>query len=658
MPAVGTPAERLASWIEEQATKTPPGKKSWSDRLGEWLGRFIGSGLTGALDILGTKFKKPLKPLIDKLVSTGKVPPELQEFLNELLEPSGEIAGLIGTSASNALVSGSIGKIIDASLLPLAYAINSFTKNVIPNPDQMIEVFLRSPLGKETLYKAMAQHGLDKDVVDYYLLLREARFAPEAVQRLWLRDKTKYEGFWKDIKEAGWTDDRIDAIKTLAELIPGVQDLIRFAVKEAFTPEIAERFGQYQDFPEAVVEWGEKQGLSREWLTRYWAAHWDLPSVSQAFEMFHREVITKDELPLLLRALDIMPYWRDKLTQIAYNPYTRVDARRMWDLGVLDDKELKRSYLDIGYDDKHADTMVLWTKIFQTFPDLIARYKNGYINLEQVKSELLALGMNDDRANFLIETKIKIAQPDRVAKERDLTKAEIIKGLKKGVIQRTEATEFLYDMGYDEDEAKFILAINVPEEETTPALTRKELTKSDILSAVKKGLITPEDALARLIKLRYTSDDATFLVDLALATATTVTEPKQKELTKADITKGVKLGVITAEEGYLMLQDIGYEAWEAAYILTISAPAPTGSPDSYSEFKKLTQSWRASQGLPTKEIATELIEAERDLIASRKAFDFGKKRGLPEEKQAPLSKAVSDAQYRYRQLLAKYKLPG
>lgn len=645
-----TPASRFSGWIDTLS-------KLWSDRLGNWLGRFIGAGIIGFADILGKKFSKPLKPFIDNLIETGKVPPELRPLLDELLNPSGEIAGLIGTSASNALVSGSIGKIIDAALLPLAYAINSKTRNVIITPNQMLETYLRGDIDKETLYKAMAQHGYDKEAIDYWLKLLEVLFNTDKLVELWRRGIFSSTQFEEELKKLGWTPERIKAIKDSATVLPGASDIIRFAVKEAYTPEIAEKFGQYQDFPDKAMIDATKIGLDKDLFSKFWAAHWDLPGVSQAFEMFHRNVITKEELTLLLRALDIMPFWRDKLTQIAYEPYTRVDARRMWDLGVLNDAELKRSYLDIGYDDKHADTMTLWTKIFQTFPDLIARYKNSYINLDDVHNELIALGMTEERAKFLIETKVKPEAASRVTKERDLTKAEIMKGLKKGVIQRTEATEFLTDMGYDEDEAKFILAINVPEEETTPVLTLKELTKSDIISALKKALITPEDALARLIKLRYTSDDAQFIVNLALATITPPPELRDRELTKAEITKGVKIGVITAEEGYIMLQDIGYEAWEAAYILAISVPATTGSPDSYSEFKKLTQTWRASQGLPAKEIATELIEAERDLIASRKAFDFGKKRGLPEDKQAPLSKAVSDAEYRYRQLLAKYKLP-
>ena len=51
--------------------------------------------------------------------------------------------------------------------------------------------------------------------------------------------------------------------------------------------------------------------------------------------MLHRGVIDTAELDMLLRAQDVMPFWRDRLTAIAYRPLTRVDVRRMYKQGVL-----------------------------------------------------------------------------------------------------------------------------------------------------------------------------------------------------------------------------------------------------------------------------------------------------------------------------------
>ncbi|GAH21078.1 unnamed protein product, partial [marine sediment metagenome] len=71
------------------------------------------------------------------------------------------------------------------------------------------------------------------------------------------------------------------------------------------------------------------------------------------------------ELSRLLKSLDIMPFWRDKLTEISYNPLTRVDVRRMYKLGVLDESEVKKSYLNIGYNENDAEKMTAFTKKYE-----------------------------------------------------------------------------------------------------------------------------------------------------------------------------------------------------------------------------------------------------------------------------------------------------
>ncbi|GAH81965.1 unnamed protein product, partial [marine sediment metagenome] len=119
------------------------------------------------------------------------------------------------------------------------------------------------------------------------------------------------------------------------------------AVREAFTPAIAKKFGQYEDFPPDFEKYAGMKGLSKEWAERYWAAHWSLPSPSQGYDMLHRGIIDNKELFMLMKALDIMPFWRDKLMQMSYHLLTRVDIRRMYKAGVLTEAEVYESYLQV-----------------------------------------------------------------------------------------------------------------------------------------------------------------------------------------------------------------------------------------------------------------------------------------------------------------------
>ena len=183
------------------------------------------------------------------------------------------------------------------------------------------------------------------------------------------------------------------------------------AVREAFTPSIAERFGQYEDFPDEFEDWAGKKGVSSEWAKRYWAAHWSLPSATQGFSMLHRGIINEAELNMLLRALDVMPFWRDKLIKVAYRPLTRVDVRRMYKEGILDEAGVYEAYKDHGYNDKNAKAMtdftvqyVLTQQTKFTTRDVVSAYSKRMITASVATALLRELGVHSDNISFVIST--------------------------------------------------------------------------------------------------------------------------------------------------------------------------------------------------------------------------------------------------------------
>ncbi|GAI04435.1 unnamed protein product, partial [marine sediment metagenome] len=173
----------------------------------------------------------------------------------------------------------------------------------------------------------------------------------------------------------------------------------------------AAKFGQYEDFPEDLEKYGAMKGLSQEWTQRYWAAHWALPSPQQGFEMLHRGVIDNSELNMLLRAQDVMPFWRDKLIQIAYRRLTRVDIRRMYKQGVLSESDVLESYLEHGYNAENAARMTEFT-IKQTLAtlskftsgDIVKAYSNRMIDRGTAISLLGDIGIRPEDANYIVST--------------------------------------------------------------------------------------------------------------------------------------------------------------------------------------------------------------------------------------------------------------
>jgi len=197
------------------------------------------------------------------------------------------------------------------------------------------------------------------------------------------------------------------------------------AVREAFTPDIAQKFGLYQDYPSAFGEYMAKQGYSDEWAKRWWAAHWDLPSATMGMEMLHRGIIGSGDFSTLLRALDVSPYWRPKIESLSYSPYTRVDVRRMFQVGVIKSRdELVRAYKDLGYDDTKAGNLADFTVIEYgesereaTKTDILQAYQIGRLSSAEASGMLADMGYPD----WIIQTylgRVDLARITRTTNEQ------------------------------------------------------------------------------------------------------------------------------------------------------------------------------------------------------------------------------------------------
>ncbi|GAH58162.1 unnamed protein product, partial [marine sediment metagenome] len=275
------------------------------------------------------------------------------------------------------------------------------------------------------------------------------------------------------------------------------------AVREAFTPDIARKFGQYEDFPPEFEQWAAKKGLTKEWAERYWASHWALPSVSQGFDMLHRGIITEDELKMLLRALDVMPFWRDRLIQTSYRLLTRVDVRRMYRVGVLTEREVYEAYLHAGYDEKNAERMALFT----------------------VKQTL--------------STQAKFSSTD------------VVRAFTQFIIDRSEANGLLKELGISSTDAVYIL--NLAEHKREWEIT--ELKIAAIKNKYKKYEFDENKARGELLKLDLPSNQVDALMDKWWF------EPKEVEpptWTTAQTIKFAKTGLITHGRARQELKTIGY----------------------------------------------------------------------------------------------------
>lgn len=224
--------------------------------------------------------------------------------------------------------------------------------------------------------------------------------------------------FEEALQRSGIRSSDIDIVTKFLDVLPPLQDIITMAVREVFNKDVADQFQLFSDLPEEFVNEARKQGLTEEWAKRYWGAHWRLPSANQGFEMFHRGFIDEETLKTLLRALDVSPFWRDKLLSIAYQPITRVDIRRFFKLGLMTRDEVVKRHMDIGYSPNDsefmADFVEAYTGIDEEDEDIdvktlsmsqIKRLFNlGTITHDSAVQRMIEAGYGKDTALLLVNS--------------------------------------------------------------------------------------------------------------------------------------------------------------------------------------------------------------------------------------------------------------
>jgi len=325
--------------------------------------------------------------------------------------------------------------------------------------------------------------------------------------------------------QIGWKPEEADQFNEEYYGPPPVGDLIRMAVREVFSPEIAEEFGQFEEIPAAYLEWAEKIGLTTEWARNYWAAHWVLPSMQMGFEMLHRGAINADQLDALFVAQDVMPFWRDRLKEISYRVVTRVDVRRFHALGIYDDAQVLDAYMKMGFNETNAAEMTQFTVAY-----------------------------NDS------------TKKGEKARERDLSKSDVIGMYNDGVLDAATTRGYLIQLGYSEAEATVL----IEREDIQEMRRERKADISNIIDQAKIKALTYEEAQDRLAALDLTRTET----NKALADLARVSQTRTRTPSKSDLDDWLGLNLITEGDYAEELRTLGYaDRYVALYVEATSAEA-------------------------------------------------------------------------------------
>ena len=315
--------------------------------------------------------------------------------------------------------------------------------------------------------------------------------------------------------------------------MPGVQDVVRFLVREVFSPELRVQLELDTDFPEESIPEFESAGVRGDTAKDYWAAHWQLPSTQLAFTMLHRGEITEDQLDLILRANDVLPLFREPIKAVAYSPLTRVDVRRMHAIGLITSKEeLIKRYKDLGFSDQPTED-------------------NPISNAEMM-------------ANFTVEYNDR--GDDQSLEVRDLTRTQITSFLEKGLYTPDQAIAELEEIGYSPEDANTIARLTA-----VKVLDRKRDEEVKVIKArYDNATITLAEATAELDALDLTPIER----DLITTQLERERQSKVRQPTFAQLTKFAKETLITTDDYFSELRELGYsDKWATLFVALIDRGA-------------------------------------------------------------------------------------
>ena len=424
------------------------------------------------------------------------------------------------------IASAAVGTGIGMALGGFGRDIENFFNTIRPvrplSPPECAYFLNRNPTETEKVEEWLKANGYDTDKHYTLLQMYKPKLSISEIITLRIREVIDDKTFDMLLSEHGLSKRDIDYLKGIMYDYPSPTDFIRFAVRDVFVEDKEVKEALEAEFPEAIVPYAQKAGMNRDVLMWYWKAHWELPSPTQVYEMLHRlnpdvlairgeaykemgldlEKLKTDlkTVEFYLKQADYDLRWRQRLIAISYHPLTRVDLRRIYQLGLINDDELIARLMEIGYTKADALKLLEFYKSLKvekekdlTMSQILKLFRIGEITEEECKSMLMSLGYDEAEAEFLIAIEKHKMEEDEIEDLIDVYVNQFV----EGEIDEKTLTQKLDELGLRASRREKIIQRAVRKRERRIRMPSKE----DIIKWYNAGLITEQKARELLTKI-------------------------------------------------------------------------------------------------------------------------------------------------------------
>jgi hypothetical protein len=229
--------------------------------------------------------------------------------------------------------------------------------------------------------------------------------------------------------------------------------------------------------------------------------------------MYHRGIITRQDIADLLRVHDYVPYWRDRLIELSHRVPGRIDIRRLFVLGIIDRAELVAGYIRLGYAPEDArrlataaQRMKMGAERDLTKGEIVGLYEGGAMSRDDAIGQLDAMGYDAQEADQILD----LADARRARKRRDAVTAAVRARFLDRELDASEARARLAAAGLPDHEVTFLLDLWTFQLAESP----HHITEAQMRLAWQRELVDEARYRRHLAQLGYPEEEAGILVRL------------------------------------------------------------------------------------------------------------------------------------------------
>jgi hypothetical protein len=511
--------------IREHVEKIMSGTHQWQAIAGIAFGA---SGASSALSTIISNFLAPgVRAAVSRDPQLAPSPETMAQLTARGVFPVGETIDLSGGAGYSRDI---VTALIEGS-------------QAWPDLSTALELYRRRVIGAGDLRLYLERGGMPSHVIGQVVRLVDVILSPADLADMVVRG-IKSEGEAAGIAEqSGVSPADFHDLTLLTGEPPGLQQLLE---------------GYRRHFISlAELQHGIRESRYRdEWIPLLEKLRYSPMSVADAVNAVVQGHMSQQEATAIADQNGLEPGSVNVLFETAGEPLSRTEMSELVNRGEATEAEFVQAMLESRVKNKYIPLAYALRRRIPPAREISAAYSHGALTQAEAITKIMQYGYSHADAEVII----KSASHLKTAQHKANIVSSILAAYEEFLLPRDEAIALIEKMNYDSKEAEFIIeganfrqsarivshaansvrshyvsrrisrqtASNELDSLGLPAANRdyllkmwdveqsvnvRVLSEAEIVKAVKKQLITPDDGLKRLQNLGYSADDATLLLE-------------------------------------------------------------------------------------------------------------------------------------------------